>query len=766
MGVQRNPALGCVGGIDRAALRAFATTFDLVEGRSSPLKAGPLPVDSPQMKLLHRATSAEATRPLRMRLAARGAVALAVASAAGFGRAEARPDRSVPSADDTIPTTTVASGPTESLSWGAGLDLGHDERTSTTVRIPNGLSPTRISAIVSFPLLDRTESFALSVAGRRLVSVRSSDVLPDGTILIEAAIPPVAAGTKTLTVDVETISDRVDAACITPDNQRVRVLDGAIAMSGSRIGPRTIAEFLASEPRRLTIVSPTAASDAAAVQLAASLTSAFGSTTHLDLRRKTPATNRAGDTLVILGLATRVGAAIDLIAPVPTLRITGSASTLLDTSRALGTREAVLADTADMRGARRTVTNPTPGTVRISTLTGSPANAAGPRLEGNGTMRWSASVPQTRFGRAIGGIDIALRGVSTPVQGSSAADVSVLWNGETIASKPLRGGPFAVNVAVPARLLARENTLAVDVRHIPSGGRCETKGNPIRVDLNPASTLTATPGQTLVPGFERFPQVFSGRLRYAVAGDPSPEGVLRQSGLIAAALQRLSPELLTTEAVTFPLSGKVSGPLAIIDGRATDAARMRAPFRFGPSRVIDVSRISVRFDIDGPVGALQAFRTNGTDVLLVAGTSSELAEAAVDAMYDRADGWFVLSDEVQVLHSEGRELIGVPTEDLVQLAPDALALNDVAATRGRRVPSWVWPVAATLLALLVLRGAVEGSRLWQLRRRAAATLADSGMAVPPRPKLERRRGDRRRLQSPTRLRAERRRGGQRRRDGS
>ena len=143
--------------------------------------------------------------------------------------------------------------------------------------------------------------------------------------------------------------------------------------------------------------------------------------------------------------------------------------------------------------------------------------------------------------------------------------------------------------------------------------------------------------------------------------------------------------------------------------------------------------------------------------LVASGTTPALANTAVAAMVAHPDGWYHLADQIQILRSNGTELIDVPSQRYVEVVPDELALTADSSTR-RNLPNWAVPVGLTLLAVLVVRGLLEATRLIRLRRIAAGVVARDGLPAPQGAQLDKRRDDRRVSSTPpSRPRLERRR---------
>ena len=690
-------------------------------------------------------------------------VALAASSGLGLS-AEASTTTATPPTAQPAPVATAA--PTApparpSLALPAEIRLAPDADTSTqSVTVPRGMTATRLTARVAFPISSRPITFAATVNGER-IAVATSDHATNGVAVIDAALPAGVglagdSGTRTVSIDLSTLREGSGLVCQNIVNQpAVRLLDAGIVTEGRAEPPATIASFFDPSVDRVDIWSVDAASDPAAVQMAASVIHRLGPTTVIGFHRGPPNAQRVRTVVaatpasnardLVFHNATKASTVVVDGTIRPTLRIEGSSADLLATAQTLAKSAVDIAD-APISGAA-TSRNRAYGrtSLTVADLTGTRAAVApglpGPQLIGTGEMQWQTSVPQSRFGGPVGHISVHLAGRSTPLSPGSVAVLSVLWNGGIVSSAPMGNtGGFDVRADVPLGLIGRDNTLALRVVYTPAGGACSPLAGPIQVDIDPLSTVVGESGQTLPAGFTRFPQVLRGRFRYAI--DRAADGVaaLGSAGGLIAALQRLSPDLLTASLV--PMARIADGTAGVIVNASEATVRaLDAPFQFGRSRVISADGSAVAFEIAGPVGALQAFVHKETNLVVAGGTTPALADDAVKAMVSHADGWYHLADQIQVLRSRRAELIDVRNDAIVEAAPDKLALT--ADPSPRRFASWVLPVVLTLLAVLVFRAVIDGTRLVRLRRRAAQVVASDGLPSPVGARLDKRRETRR-----------------------
>ena len=681
-------------------------------------------------------------------------------------------------APPTTPSTTVVgltpvnpSAPAlASLAFAPDIHLNADnDRLTESMIVPRGLTPTRIVGRVAFPISDRVITLSVSVAGERIATLNSTAAGPGGTASFDVALPPAAVVNQRASVDIETTRPGTGAVCDTTRSvaNDVRLLDAGFVTIGQADAPTTIASFFGPGVTRVNIWSTDVRSDPAAVQMAAGVVHRLGPTTQVTLHRGSPPTALGAglDRDVVFAIATRPRTAVSAAQGRPWLQIDGQPTALIAAAKALTQPEADIAD-APISGAASAVGRIYGrSTMTIATLTGTRAAVApgvpGPQLMGSGLMKWEVSVPQSRFGGPVGHISVHVRGRTTPIHRGSYGDFSILWNGAIVHAAPLGDATdFEARAEVPRSLVGRDNTLTLQARYTAGGGACQALANPIQIDIDPLSTVSADAGQTLPAGFTRFPQVLRGRFRYAIdigeRSNADSASALSSAGLLAAAMQRLSPDLLST--IEVPLSRIADGTAGVVvNASPATVLSLQAPFRFGTSRVIAADGASVAFEISGPVGALQAFHYRNTDLVVASGTTPALADTAVAAMVAHPDGWYHLADQIQILRSNGTELIDVPSQRYVEVVPDELALTPDTSIR-HKLPNWAMPVGLTLLVVLLVRGLLEATRLIRLRRIAAGVVARDGLPTPQDAQLDKRRDDRRVSSTPpNRPRLERRR---------
>lgn len=644
----------------------------------------------------------------------------------------------------------------------AGIDAGPIRES---LIVAPGLRVKRLKGRLEFPWTSTGVVASIRVDGIRVALVPSTQATTSGTVEVDVALPDEvadqAANEHVLQFSLEAFASGFEK-CLVGETPQVHLKGAIVLASGNQKPPASIAEFVADPASNFRVWSASAATDPAAVQVVASLTHRNPNRS-FDVRRGRPPTSNGGSnrgltsgsingstsgswspgTLQVEIIEGKPGqvASTQLSHDGSTLTMTGTPVTLMRTARALGSNGIQIADGPQLSDAEISLGAYGTTTLRFGQLTGDPS---GPKLETVSETQWTTSISQSRFGGPVSAIALSVHGRSTPVPTGGSAEVSLLWNGSILATTSLVAlGQIDFTLNVPTASIARDNTLALVLRYGWPSETCRSAPYPIRVDIDANSTITATAGQTLAEGFARFPQVLRGEFRYASDAPDPLQSTPTAAALIAAALQRLSPGLLSVQEV--PVSAIHAGRAGVIvDASAETATRFGAPFQFGSRRVLAADSASISFEIPGSVGAIQAFQRETTDLVIVAGTTASESTQTAEAVVSQPDGWYRLSDQLELLRkSRGarNELVAVPLDRLVN-APETLALR---LAKKNRLPSWLPLLLLVLMAIVLVRVLIEGGRMKRLRKEARILVRPTPTSSPPTrtARLERRRRDRR-----------------------
>lgn len=645
----------------------------------------------------------------------------------------------------TDATTGATPSPSPSPTQGGGLTQDFQD-TGLTVGIDRYISyPTTATAIGSRGLATVT----LPVPGGMvpivllgdLVSVADSpglvrirvgtqyielDAVEGGPFRLE--LPDDAVIDNNVTVEVRNTLDLGQGECVSDTTTTETIQNLRLGFLGKETPPTTVAGFFSPPVQRVTLVVPsTADEDIAEATLAAAgaLANRYDSTVPIVV--VTPEEfdqdpERFDNTdgpfrIVRIEPSDDPTSVVSISNPgVPTLTIAGPPGDLAEAAAALSSRElgmAAVPQATDLIDVQKTYTVPT--------LTLEELGAAKPTLAGLGRLEYAIPVGQVAFGGPISSATIRLEGTHTPVPANGAMVASILWNGTLVEAQSLdENDDYLAEAEIPGALIARDNILTIRLDASPPGGNCES-GAPITAQLDlfgATSTVSATPGQSLRNGFERYPQAFGDTMHVAFGSGPITPDLVRTASAMVTSLQRATGRRMNIDVV--PFADLVGQPYAamVIGATPSDADTLKAPLRFEPWRALDDARTEFSVTVDGPFAALEAFETGGQNILMLGSTApTEQAQPLMDQIAEEAQagrfGWFGLT---------GSLLVAQPGAELLSLELRTIVPQATVQAEQQSLPVWLFVLAGVILVLILLR------ILWVRlrRRRIARVLAEAG----------------------------------------
>lgn len=494
--------------------------------------------------------------------------------------------------------------------------------------------------------------------------------------------------------------------CADPDVEGLvtaSVRQATITYSGVPIRPTSLADFTSPAVKNVALLTDPAdaAFTAPAVLQAAA---ALGATyPRLNITTTRPSTPSPYDRIfTFVPGAGPVQVELDVAAPTPTAVLTGDPTALTAAAAALGSPDLALATSSQAADLGQS---------------GQPANSltrqwadvgsTNPRLSGTGTFSESVSIPQSEFGQPVNSLDITLKGTHIPTAPGATTTASLLVNDRLLASVLLGDTDnFTLTGKVAPDAMQRSNRVTLQIEAYPPNGDCRSQRIPARVDLDPyASTITATAGQSLPPGFARFPQVLGHELPVAFAKGPNPTDLNNAVAVVAAVARfdTVTPTVTVPAATDF-INSDQSG--FIVNAGPEESTALKAPLPYDPTRapVSDPPQFTVT--IDAPFAALEAFQNGARDVIMLGSYPAADAAAAQ-----------VLQDELAAFVAPAPGGWGDATGNVVfnggaDSGPVALNLGQVtnettpAAADSGGVPGWLWAVGLLLLLLLMLAGVI------------------------------------------------------------
>jgi hypothetical protein len=637
--------------------------------------------------------------------------ALAVAAAATFAMLAAP----VPAAADSASVPGVVSTTAVNTS-------------SLPVHVPKGVRPTAISMVLTQPEIVNGGLVAIAINGRVVrtipstlyqkvtIPVRGTDVAADGTIglAVRSTGPP------------------IDKVC-RPDIGTAVLRKVTLRYQGTETPPTTLAQFFPPTTSRFDVVVDAEADVAvqqAALVTVAALSSRYPSGTDIrltsadELPRRGVASQRA--------IALTVGRPAEVLTQVstgangvPTLTITATGDELAAAARALALAKAgdpllnnpTLSELTAEIGSR----TPKPD-LTLGDVTDQPVS-----LAGFGVLAHTVRVPQDAFASRVATLAVHLEGTTSAITETDRARVDVRMNGDLVGSQSLRpDGRLAIDFTVPAGGLRAVNELQIQLSAVTTqGAPCAGLGvAPVEVDLDLVrSTLTATLGAGGGRGFQQLPQVLSGSLPVAIRGRAegrtSLESLRHAAGLVAA-LQQAAAEPLNVQLIPADafLAGDRSG--IFVGATTDDAAALRAPLKLSSLRVLDRADATFQITSQEPYAALEAFTSDGRDVLMLGAWAPSGSEA--DPRLSRSivqfankqgwaslDGDLVLTDGASDPFVVDSQVLLPPSEPLRPEGPEE---NSYAK----------WFIAGAGVLLVI--GALQVALVIRRDRRAAHSIED------------------------------------------
>lgn len=274
------------------------------------------------------------------------------------------------------------------------------------------------------------------------------------------------------------------------------------------------------------------------------------------------------------------------------------------------------------------------------------AQLGAPAIAIRGPRQREASVmfSQADLGGPVSGLTLHLSGTYSPAPPRPGARVMVLLNGRLIWSfGPDHRGQFDVSGAVPPAVIGRDNTLtlrvsAAAIEHDPAD-------DPFEVTVDPGSALVVARGQTLRPGFDRYPQAFLPR--FLVSFDRMAPDTLEAAAQLIAALQRTTRVPLRPEVVSWDVALRSTKPWLAVVADHVNARSLGAPLDLAPFRLTDRDRRElVRMDAQTPVAALEAFADGHRDILLLTHRAYRQGLLALTHDLEAQGGWYGVSGNV------------------------------------------------------------------------------------------------------------------------
>lgn len=548
------------------------------------------------------------------------------------------------------PTPSAAEWQIPALSAGLGEHIrlsGQIAERTLFVPVPTDLSLSALHATIQLSA-DVQSGYLEARSGD---SVLASIALPANgepiTIPLAGAQP--RAGVFPLTLAARLYSD--DDICSTALIGAWLNLNNPVLDYDGSSTPATVADFLPSLLTRLTILVPpdvSAAEATAALRLTAAVTARYATQrTEVELvplasRDALPATASANpfERTVVIRAAEADALALQPTDALPLLLITGSDTGLSrQVELFLGSDALALAPEVQVQS----IVPPTPA-ADSNRYTFDALGFTNLQVNGIGQMELLFTVAQADLGGAVNSLTFHVSGSYTPLQSADRGTLSLLVNGTLVDAVALdASGAFDRSLAVPANVLARDNTLTARFNYIPAQDMCRSGLLPFTAQISGGSSIEFGRSQALAQGFARFPQNFVAS--FQTAFETLDLASLDTAANIVIALQRTTRTPLQPTVVDWSTALTANTPALLISATEGSAASLNPPLSSSPVRVVKADGTELlRIEGGAPFAALEAFEQNGRDVLLAQGETASVNTLTSSLLTDPL-GWYGLQGD-------------------------------------------------------------------------------------------------------------------------
>lgn len=631
------------------------------------------------------------------------------------------------------------------------------------IPIPAGLEPTEVRGTL-IPDADVNGRVVVLTHGRTVATFP----LSADTDELDIAFPVDASDVDQngfLVFALRFLTDAVtdeELICVVSNFGTVQMIDVSVAVTGREAPPSTIAQFFSPSVREVSVIIPEdpepAVQEAGLAAVAAlahrypTLETEITLSTAEQQERAADATAIGGRLVQIVPGEGDVVAKIGLRDGVRVLTLAGDPAKLTAAANALGSPEL-----AAVEAQQTTALSQTGHEAAKTVLTLAELGTDAVNLNGIGTSIVEIPIDQSDFSSPVSSFQLHLVGVRSQVPGYIAAMLSVYWNQELVSSQVFdENTAIDLTIDIPSTRVQRNNLVSFRMDALPNGGgdsgsaSTDTGANsgvacggplgilPIEVFIDGnASTVTATPGQSLGAGFVRFPQMLGNVLPVAIGTSSLLSDSIADAGLIVCALQRASSyqfsvSLLPTEDF---MDSSATGLIVGASGEEID--RLGAPLRMGEFRQIESSGGQFVAGVERPYAALQAFSSGGREVLSLSSWGPYQPGAVVGRLLQTSiaeyvatedSGWYGLFDDILIAQDADDQPVFLDSRSVALQPQRAADFN----------PTLIWVgVAIATLVLLFLLGLVARAHVRRRARRFVEAEGqwrrdrEDGAAAPP-----------------------------------
>jgi hypothetical protein len=301
-----------------------------------------------------------------------------------------------------------------------------------------------------------------------------------------------------------------------------------------------------------------------------------------------------------------------------------------------------------------------------------------------------------------GPIEVHLMANYTSVDDNEKGTVVASAGGMVLESVRLdRSGHLDTKFTIPAEVAARNQGLELKIAYEPGPGACTPRTVPMSFQVDPASTATVIPGDSIaMGGFAALPEAFIPTFQVAMDGSDPDE--LAHAATLVGLIQQVSPVALRPILVSVDqASASNSSALIIADSKVVKRHNLNPPIGGSDSLTnIDVPA-DVTADIQSGLATVQSFAQNNRTILLVSASGGwEMAKPLFDYLTSLDGGWRSLNGDVLVTGQ------GANPQMLTIRADGPVPLDQHPGDSWRK---WAWlsvavlAVSAVVIGFLLLR---------------------------------------------------------------
>lgn len=568
------------------------------------------------------------------------------------------PAQADPDSDVVTVVATTEVGPPPLIGWPQmGLPdridlLGANQASETAIPVPAGTAPTVLSGMIGS---------IVNVTNGRV------DVVDDRGMVLGSILVPPDAGAIPFEIDISTalvVNGMAKLSFVIRDsNQNVNnctqipslsISQLASAFIGPPPGPALVADFLPSYLDKILInvgTNPTYVQQQAALDLVARLTKKYRPMpVRIDVT--------TADIAPAPGPGVRVIDIRDNSQPGVVIENPGVPEAMLVIS---GTGQS-LARQVELFADQRVDLAQAPAAVVLSanddtTLSSNTKTFDQLGVTGQTTVLGVTTIyagfDVSAFGAGpISSAQVHLQAKYTPV-GSGQASVLIRSGSTVLATQKLdNSGTLDITGEIPAEEIASNVGLALELRYIPQQ-ECAPLNDRMTFALDGHSTVTVTPGINNRGGFPVLPMAFTPDFNVTL---DNPDYIRFAAQAINLMAQQTSVTLRPKVTTFGQAANSRTGLLAVTNGAALARAGMKPPLV--PNGASDVGvngDPATDLNLNGPVGAIQAFTNNDRTVLAISATGDwSLIDASFDYIRGLPSRWASVVGDVIATGAAGR----------------------------------------------------------------------------------------------------------------